>query len=212
MTLERIDLDASVERILEAAATAITERGHVDVVVPGGRGPRPLLARLADAGLPDARWRLHLSDERCVRPGDAASNAHALAALLPSGTVLHGPDLTLPPDEAARRYADLVDAVARFDLVLLGLGADGHTASLFPGDERCLAADAPGALVVDVPGDAHPRRISLSARTLARSRLLLVLVAGPDKDAAVAALRAGEDGPLTRIAGPERLLVDLTDA
>lgn len=215
MSVARLDLAGALARVRGIAATALAERGRVELVVPGGRGPQALLTRWAELGLPGAGQRLFVSDERCVGPDDAASNARAvrevLAPAVPGAEVV-GPDLASPPEAAARRYAALVDGVERFDAVLLGLGADGHTASLFPGDERGFTDDADGALVVDVPGDAHPRRITLAARTLARTDLVLVLVAGTGKDAAVAAIDAGEDVPVNRLVGPERVLVDLRDA
>lgn len=209
----RIDLDAAVAMMAEAVDTARARDGVGHVVVPGGRSPTRLYAALAAAGLPDATWRLHLSDERCVPADDPRRNAPAVAAALrldpghparPSGPPALDDDA-----EAARRHAARLADVPDFAIVVLGLGADGHVASLLPGDPRPLAPDAPDALVVVSAAHDPPRRITLSAARLARTPTLLLVVDGDDKDAAVAAVEVGADVPANRVVGPRRLLVDL---
>jgi 6-phosphogluconolactonase len=130
------------EFIATLATEAIAGRGRFTIALSGGNTPKPVYERLALAPLDWARVYVAFGDERCVPPDDPRSNYHmARAALLdrvpiPAGNVLRmrGED---PPEEAAARYADdLRNALGengRFDLVLLGLGDNGHTASLFPG-------------------------------------------------------------------------------
>ena len=101
--------------------------------------------------------------------------------------------------ERAAAYAAELRGVGDFDLVLLGLGEDGHTASLFPGHDWGEAPDAPDALaVLDAP-EPPPERVSLSAARLSRSREVLFLVAGPSKREALARWRAGERIPAAAI-------------
>lgn len=100
---------------------------------------------------------------------------------------------------AARMYAETLKAVGDFDLVLLGLGEDGHTASLFPGHEWGTEHGAPDALaVLDAP-KPPAQRVSLSAARLSRARKVIFLVAGESKRTAVTAWRAGKDIPARSI-------------
>jgi 6-phosphogluconolactonase len=128
--------------IAAAAAQSIAARGRFTIALSGGNTPRPVYQRLASADIDWQKVHVFFGDERCVSPRDARSNYHmAKVALLdrvpiPSGQVhrMHGED---QPRAAADAYAvDLRRALGedgRLDFVLLGLGHDGHTASLFPG-------------------------------------------------------------------------------
>ena len=100
---------------------------------------------------------------------------------------------------AALAYADTLRGVGEFDLVLLGLGEDGHTASLFPNHDWGTAPDAPDVLaVLDAP-KPPPQRVSLSAARLSRAREVLFLVAGDSKREPIARWRAGEQLPAAAI-------------
>jgi 6-phosphogluconolactonase len=112
---------------------------------------------------------------------------------------VHAIPAELGPTEGARRYAALLAGVPSFDLVLLGLGEDGHTASLFPGDETGFARDAPDAVPVFAAPKPPPQRVSLSADRLGRTRHLFFLVAGADKATVLSRWRAGASIPAARI-------------
>src|SRR5437867_2880953 len=134
--------------ILEQARNAIAERNEFRIALSGGNTPRPVYARLAAAGN-DLRWeliRITFSDERCVPPDDPNSNFRmARETLLAPAAVPEKSILRMrgeiDPQIAAQEYQDQLDLTARqhgepiyrHDLILLGLGDDGHTASLFPG-------------------------------------------------------------------------------
>ena len=134
--------------ILEQARNAIAERNEFRIALSGGNTPRPVYARLAAAGN-DLRWeliRITFSDERCVPPDDPNSNFRmARETLLAPAAVPEKSILRMrgeiDPQIAAQEYQDQLDRIAskrsesiyRHDLILLGLGDDGHTASLFPG-------------------------------------------------------------------------------
>jgi 6-phosphogluconolactonase len=100
---------------------------------------------------------------------------------------------------AALAYADTLRGVGEFDLVLLGLGEDGHTASLFPNHDWGSAPDAPDVLAVFDSPKPPPQRVSLSAARLSRAREVLFLVAGESKREAIARWRAGERLPAAAI-------------
>ena len=133
--------------ILEQAHKAIGERNEFRIALSGGNTPRPVYARLAAAhDLPWELIRITFGDERCVPPDDQASNFRmAREALLAPGAVPKKSIMRMrgeiDPQIAAQEYQDQLDRIAsergesiyRHDLILLGLGDDGHTASLFPG-------------------------------------------------------------------------------
>ena len=134
--------------ILEHAHKAIDERNEFRIALSGGNTPRPVYTRLAAIGhdLPWDLIRITFGDERCVPPDDAESNFRmARETLLAPAAVPKQSILRLrgeiDPQTAAQEYQDHLDAIAteggqpiyRHDLILLGLGDDGHTASLFPG-------------------------------------------------------------------------------
>lgn len=189
--------------VADLAVSAVAARGRFAVALSGGSTPRGAYEALARPPLRDrVPWgAVHVfwGDERCVPPDDPRSNARmARVALLdhvptPGGQI-HPIDGTLSPDEAAARYeAALRTAFGGppcFDLTLLGLGADGHTASLFPGSP---AVEERGRWAVGVRGD--PDRVSLTLPTLNASKAVAFLVAGGAK---VPALRRvlSQDGAL----------------
>ena len=203
-----LDLAGAVALLQDLTARGRGERGHADVVVPGGRGPGRLFTALRRAGLPAPWWRVHLADERCVAD-PARRNAPAVTERL--GVPVLGPPSGVTCPEAAAAWSAALAATGRFDAVVLGLGADGHVASIFPGSGEGVASDAPDAVAVTAPDPGAPRRVTLSAARLARTRVVLVVVDGPGKDAAVAALRSGADGdsPLRALGSAPRYLVDL---
>jgi 6-phosphogluconolactonase len=102
----------------------------------------------------------------------------------------------------ARHYAELLAAVPEFDLVLLGLGEDGHTASLFPGDSAALQSVDPALPIGNAP-KPPAQRISMSAARLAHSRTVLFAVTGPDKREALLRWRQGILIPAALIAPPQ---------
>jgi 6-phosphogluconolactonase len=228
MDLERIvlpDADAVAERgaasIADAARRAVAARGRFVVVLAGGGTPRRAYERLA--ALPDVPWtdvHVWFGDERAVPPDDADSNYRmAREALLASVPVPEGQVLRMEgeraPADAAERYdallrgafGDLPPAQPAFDLLLLGVGSDGHTASLFPGGDA-LAERARWAVAVPAPTHIGPHvaRVTLTRPALEAAREVLVLVTGAEKQGAVAAALAGGPGapPAGLVRGHER--------
>jgi 6-phosphogluconolactonase len=190
--------------VAAAEAEALAERGEFHIVLAGGGTPRRLYRALANEDHDWLRWRIWFGDERCLAPDDPARNsAMAREAWLdkvgmPAGN-LHVIPAERDAGQAARLYAKELSGLADFDLVLLGLGQDGHTASLFPGQDWGEAEGSAAALAVADAPKPPPERVSLSAERLSRARRVLFLVTGADKRDALAHWRRGENLPAAAI-------------
>jgi 6-phosphogluconolactonase len=197
----------TADRVAAATAAATRARSAAHVALAGGNTPRRAYALLGplltDPGAVD--W--WFGDERCVPPDDPDSNFRLVresllaAAPIPMERVhrIHGED---SPERAARGYEEElrrivppgVAGIPVLDVALLGLGEDGHTASLFPGDP---SLDATGVLVLPVvAAKPPPNRITLTLPVLTAAREVLVLATGSGKHDAAARMLAGPD-PLT---------------
>jgi len=192
------------DRILAAAARAIRERGSFRIVLAGGETPGGAYQLLRTANAAWADWQIHFSDERCLPPGaDERNSRRAGRAWLDHVPVpaahVHTIPAELGAERAAALYAADLQGVGDFDLVLLGLGEDGHTASLFPGHDWGDSPGAPDVLAVLAAPKPPAQRVSLSAARLSRARAVLFLVAGASKRGALARWRAGERLPATAI-------------
>ncbi len=204
--------DEAARWILAAAARALAARGRFILVLAGGNTPRGVYARLRDADADWSRWHLWFGDERCLPGDDPERNSvmvhHAWLALVPiPASQIH----IIPAEQGANAGADSYARMlrvmpagdaGRFDLVLLGLGEDGHTASLFPGQDWGVEADSPDALAVHDAPKPPSERVSLSAARLARTRETLFLVDGEGKRDAVNRWWAGDDIPARAIRPP----------
>ena len=195
---------AACRRIIDAARRAIAQRGEFLIVLAGGNTPRRVYRLLRDENADWSRWNVYFGDERCLPVDDAERNSK-MAAIewldhvpIPKDRV-HPIPAELGARAAALAYADTLRGVGEFDLVLLGLGEDGHTASLFPNHDWGTAPGAPDVLaVLDAPKRSS-QRVSLSATRLSRAREVLFLVAGDSKREPIARWRAGEQLPAAAI-------------
>jgi 6-phosphogluconolactonase len=199
--VERIRLDRkklpafAAETIAAALVAAVAARGSATLCLSGGTTPRfcyELLARLP--GVPWPNIGIYFGDERCVPPDHADSNYRmAREALLePAGIPAHSVHRLRGEahdrDAAAAEYESLLPNA--FDVLVLGIGEDGHTASLFP---RSPALRETLRRVVHVVGDKPPPdRLTLTAPPIRSAHLALVLAAGRSKAAAVQRALEGE--------------------
>lgn len=199
------DLVARAAQAIErCAAQAIAARGVFRIVLAGGNTPRAIYARL---GQGDSRWPLwyvYFGDERCLPIDHAERNdVMARAAWLAHVPIPPRQIHTIPAERGAAAgaaaYAEVLREVGLFDLVLLGLGEDGHTASLFPGHP---AHDGEDVLAVGGAPKPPSARVSLSAHRLGQAHQVMFFVTGATKRAAVTSWRAGADLPAARIAPP----------
>ena len=200
----------AAEVFIETAAQAIEARGRFLVALSGGSTPVDLFKLLADKKFrPLVDWQKTLifwGDERCVSPYDKGSNyRQAMDALLDQVPIPEENILRIKgergPAEASNSYARALKRYAsppfnwpRFDLVLLGLGADGHTASLFPGSP--VNASAPVLPVTANYQDRPAQRVTLTPLVFNAARHLTFLVSGESKSTILAQVLKGDYRPL----------------
>lgn len=202
---------AGAEAVLGAARQAVEARGRFSLVLAGGQTPGPVYEALTRPPLlerlPWAATHLFWGDERCVPPDDPRSNFGTCRPWLTRpglapAQVHRIPGEAAPPARAARLYeADLRGFFAggppSFDLVLLGLGLDGHVASLFPASPALGESEA-WAVAVEPPPGVEPAtaRVSLTLPVINAARQVVFLVAGAAK-AGIVARVLGRSGPGT---------------
>ncbi len=196
--------ERAASAIVRIAHEATTERGAFHVVLSGGSTPRPLYERLRTMDTHWLAWHIYFGDERCVPRGHIDRNSTMAASVwlnhvpIPSAQIYEIP-AELGAQAAAQAYANLLGEVAVFDLVLLGLGADGHTAGLFPGAGWGDEDGAPATLAVEAAPKPPAQRVTLGARRLSQAREIFVLGTGGAEFEALAAWRAGKDQPVRAI-------------
>jgi 6-phosphogluconolactonase len=204
------DADAAARRaaaVLAAAGrSAIEESGAFALAVSGGSGPLAMFDALVAEELPWDRTTIWQVDERVAPDGDADRNLSGALEHLPAAVrdrLRSMPVTAEDLDAAAAAYAAGLPEV--FDLVHLGLGADGHTASLVPGDPVLEVTDRDVAVTDEYQGH---RRMTLTYPALERARFVLWLVTGPSKADALDRLMASDPSiPAGRVRAERQLVV-----
>jgi 6-phosphogluconolactonase len=202
--------ESAAARIGSAAFAAMAARGRFLLGLSGGRTPQMLYRRLAteaaDAPIDWSRVRIYFADERAVRPDHPDSNFRMVCETLidPAGismTSVYRMKGEYPnPQAAADEYEGQL--TEPLDVLVLGVGEDGHTASLFPRNPALAEREKRVAVVRDAP-KPPPTRLTLTPRAIAEARVVLVLATGGEKAPAVAAAIEG-DGPIEDV--PARLV------
>jgi 6-phosphogluconolactonase len=202
--------------------SAIDARGAAVIALAGGKTPLPIYERLAKAKLDWKRVTIVPGDERLVPLGDPLSNVTAIGkAFLPKGArVIPLVSATAPDYKAAGRAADAIlqDLHWPLDLCLLGVGSDGHAASIFPGPDYDEALNGPrdrralGVMPDPLPPEAPVARVSLSRAAIVASKAVMLAVTGQAKrDVIEAALKGGASSPypIGRILADVELPIDI---
>ena len=190
--------DAASVAIAGALSTGVAMRGRASLVATGGRSPGPVFDRLAAMPMDWARVTITLSDERCVDADHPDANQHAVRERLLQAEAAPARFLPLWPMPDPIRLSDQLP----FDAVMLGMGEDGHVASLIPGDPGLDDAMTTSDLTRRVPaglGNPPLARITLTLRALLNARAIFLLIAGPAKREVIERALAGEDLPVSRL-------------
>ncbi|MCX7193176.1 MAG: 6-phosphogluconolactonase [Proteobacteria bacterium] len=197
---------AVAERIAALAAQAITARGVFHLALAGGETPRRCYECLRELPVDWAQVHIYFGDERCLPVGDNQRNdSMANDALLRHVAIpqinVHRIPAELGAVQAATHYAEIMKQVGQLDLVLLGLGEDGHTASLFP-DNPAMDSAASVVAVFNAP-KPPAERVSLGMTTVNAARQTLFLIAGAGKQQAIKRIAQGEPLPASQVIGAE---------
>jgi 6-phosphogluconolactonase len=197
---------AVARRIAMISAQAIGERGIVSIVLAGGETPRRCHELLREMPVDWKHVQVYFGDERCLPRGDMQRNdSMAHVTLLMHVAIPPGNVHAIPAEHGARmaaaEYARILEHALPFDLVLLGMGEDGHTASLFPGNP----ATEQQAIVVPVFDAPKPplERVSLGMGTLNSAREKMFLVSGKTKQEALWKIARGVALPAARVTKAE---------
>jgi 6-phosphogluconolactonase len=203
---------SAAEQFASLATKAVAARGRFDVALSGGETPQAVYRLLAQSPyLTDLSWsQVHFfwGDERCVPPDHPDSNFRQAQLVLLNRIAVPPANIhrirgELEPVTAAQNYAEQLEAASagggldwpHFDLVLLGLGADGHTASLFLGPITPAEAHSP-VIAVTVHYESRPaHRVSLTPLVFNTAHNIIFLVAGANKSEALAATLTGPHNP-----------------
>jgi len=196
------------QRILAAAEHAIDKRGCFHIVLAGGTTPGKTYELLSLESSDWQCWHIWFGDERCLPSDHRERNSLMIEQTLTSRVPIPSNQIHIIPAEqgpvaAAEFYAQRLEAVPLFDMVLLGMGEDGHTASLFPGKQYIMGKTV--LPIFDAP-KAPAERVSLSAEMLSQCAYLMFIITGKTKFDAVSRWRSGEGLPVSMIHG-----IDKTD-
>lgn len=195
--------EAAVSRILKVANEAIAQYGSFLIVLAGGSTPKVVYQMLSKANADWSKWHVYHNDDRCLpvdhdeRNSKMAREAWLNHVAIPQSQI-HDIPAELGNIEGAKAYARTLAGVRAFDLVILGLGEDGHTASLFPGQVVDNSADAVPVFEAPKP---PANRITISQNRLNNTQEVMFLVTGAGKQEAVDNWRKGVQIPATLITG-----------
>ena len=190
------------DAIVSSANEAIAKRGQFNIVLAGGNTPRAVYRLLRDLKMDWSKWHIYHGDERCLPPEHEDRNSLMVEQVwthyvpIPANQI-HDIPAEFGPVVGAKAYAETLANAPTFDMVLLGLGEDGHTASLFPNHTVDNSADA-----VPVFNSPKPpsERITISQNRLNKTREVIFIVAGMGKQEAVDNWRKGVAIPATLVA------------
>jgi 6-phosphogluconolactonase len=189
--------------VLNIANHSIKFTNKFTIVLAGGVSFSNVYRILHNSKSDWSKWHLYIGDERCLASGDKNRNDYLInKAWLKNGLIpkkninfIHS---ELGADEGAALYEEAVKEIKKFNVVLLGMGEDGHTASLFPNHIH----DKDKNIVVEKKSPKYPKnRISMSYKMLSKSNNVFKLISGPSKQNAVELWLKGVDLPINKIYG-----------
>jgi 6-phosphogluconolactonase len=194
------------QRISEFAASAISQRGIFRIALAGGETPRRCYEKLRDLSVDWAHVHIYFGDERCLPIGDVNRNDSMVRDILLKHITIQTANVNaisaeLGANKAAAIYSSLLNQVVPLDLVLLGMGEDGHTASLFP-NNLAIENNAAAVPVFNAP-KLPAERVSLGLNTLNSAKHKIFLVAGEGKRAALKQILLGNFLPAALVSSAE---------
>lgn len=202
---------AAASYLFQQIKKCVDKKGKCHLVLPGGSTPARCLELLAEKPLPWQSIHWYPGDERCYPIGHAERNDTMIKDKLFSQNKkasqnLHAIPAELGAEQGAENYAALLDTIGNIDIVVLGMGEDGHTASLFPGN-IALKNQRSAVAVYDAP-KSPAKRVSIGLTTLKNASECIVIATGDNKREALEKLKAGVALPVAMVE-PDVWFVDV---
>ena len=200
--------------IIKVANESIDKNDQFNIVLAGGTSFLNSYKLLRDARSNWLKWHIYISDERCLPKNDRNRNDSKIYEVWLNNEKIPKKNINficaeLDINEAVKHYEMILKNKDVFDLVLLGMGEDGHTASLFPN----RTSDQNNSVVAEYNSPKYPKeRISLSYERLNKSKYVYKLVSGPSKSKALNSWINGENLPINQISGKKEKVYILSDA
>ena len=199
-------VDHVVQLIVQSSRKAIKDRGRFRIVLAGGETPNLIYKQLINITTDWSLWEFWVSDERCVAQNDTLSNElmirqRFLKHLPVDESQIHFMKGEMGAELGSENYKHEIDTNVIFDLTLLGIGEDGHIASLFPGNDLGCGPEAPDVLAVLNSPKAPAERISLSIRRLNESDIILIIAIGLHKNKVINNFQIGLEMPALHVQG-----------
>jgi len=191
---------AAADFLAQHIEACVKQNDICHIVLPGGSSPAHCLNYLAEKKLPWSQINWYLGDERCVPAGHVDRNDVMLDKNLWShipAPNIHRIPAEFGAEQAAKIYREIIKSIDAFDVVFLGMGEDGHTASLFPGN-KALQDKRSVVPVYDAP-KAPGERVSLSISTIKKAKCRMVLTAGTSKAKIITHIKEGVPLPINTI-------------
>lgn len=201
---------AAADYLYQQISQCVSAKERCHVVLPGGSTPARCLQLLAEKPLPWQKIHWYPSDERCYPSGHAERNDTMILATLfalhkEASDNFHPIAAELGPEQGAENYSALLDATGGMDIVLLGMGEDGHTASLFPGNPA--VEDMNSAVPVYHAPKPPQHRVSIGLTILANAQQRIVIATGDSKREALQHVNAGGSLPVAMV-NPDVWFID----
>ena len=206
--LDTFEINAS-NFIIDAANKSIKKNGIFKIVLCGGSTPKRIYGKLQEQKTDWSKWIIFLGDERCLPENHKDRNSMMIKNNFCNNVPIPSNQIFLIESEignvaAANKYNLLLDKEENFDLVLLGFGEDGHTASLFPGHEWDDSANV--IAIFDAPKPPADR-VSMTASRLSKTDKILYLVSGSNKSNAFQRWNDKNDLPVSKISAKDELVI-----
>ena len=206
----QMELDRNaVQFIIERAESAIKQSGIFSIVLSGGTTPKNIYSLLAKEKVNYENWHIYFGDERCFLPDHPERNSFVAESIWLSKVNIKKTNIFIIPSELGSfegsiAYEKILDAKKSFDLVILGLGDDGHIASLFPNHKW----DNSKQVVAITNAPKFPNeRISLTPSRLSNSENVLFLISGKNKSHAFNQWKEGNNLPVSLISAKNKISI-----
>lgn len=208
---EDLWIDKIISSIIENATISISKRGRFDIVLCGGNTPIKVYQKLSNIKTEWNLWHFWIGDERILESNSNELNYKMiddnLFRFISTKINIHFIQYNLGIEKARELYSKKLQEIKLFDLVLLGIGEDGHTASLFPENDIGKDEDSEMAISVYNSPKFPKQRISMSANRLSLSKNVFYLVNGSNKKSIIKKIMISKNYPVNHIKGKEKTII-----